>query len=156
MAGVAWAMFVLVTGHLLLAAIWLGSMAYSIAVVQPKLLALHGSPQAAEEPATFVAAGARWKVVGVIAALAITGAGVLLLQDDRSAWWWALVATKVWLLAAASAVFWYVSWRMWPRRVFALPAEVPGWQAAFRRIGWTLITLVGAATVLGVAARVLA
>jgi hypothetical protein len=39
--------------------------------------------------------------------------------------------------------------------VFAVPAEVPGWQAAFRRVGWTLITVVGAATVLGVAARVL-
>jgi len=155
MAGMTWATFVLVTGHLLLAAVWLGAMAYSIAVVQPKLLAFHGSPQRAEEPATFVAAGARWKVVAVIAALAATGAGLVLLDDDRSAWWWILVGTKVALLTAASAVFWYVSWRMWPRRVFALPAEVPGWQAAFRRVGWTLIILVGAATVLGVAARVL-
>jgi hypothetical protein len=151
-----WAMFVMAAGHLLLAAVWLGAMAYSIGVVQPRLLAYFESPQRAEEPATFVAAGARWKVVGVIVALAVTGAGLVVLRDDRPAAWWALIAIKLALLAVASAVFWYVSWRMWPRRVFALPAEVPGHQASFRRVGWTLLFVVGAASMLGVAARTLA
>lgn len=148
-----WVTFVTAAGHLLLAAIWLGAMAYSIGVVQPKLLAYFGSPTVAEEPATFVAAGARWKVVGVIGALAVTGAALVVLRDDRPLWWWVVVGAKVALLAVASVVFWYVSWRMWPRRVFALPAEVPAHQAAFRRVGWLLLTIVGAATVLGVAAR---
>lgn len=148
-----WATFALAAGHLLLTAVWLGAMAYSIGVVQPRLLGYFGSPSAAEEPATFVAAGARWKVVGVIAALALTGAGLALLRDGRTAWWWALIAVKALLLVVAGAVFWYVSWRMWPRRVFALPAEVPGHQAAFRRVGWVLLFVVGAASVLGVAAR---
>ncbi len=150
-----WATFVLAAAHLLLAAVWFGAMAYSVVVVQPKLLHYFGSPQRAEEPATYVAAGARWKVVGVITALAITGAGLTILDGDRPAWWWALIGAKIGLLGVASVLFWYVSWRMWPRRVFALPAETPGWQAAFRRAGWTLITLVGAAMVLGVAARTL-
>jgi len=150
-----WATFALGTGHLLLAAVWLGAMAYSIGVVQPRLLRYFGSPQQAEEPATFVAAGARWKVVGVIAALAVTGAGLMVLRDDRPASWWAMIGVKIALLTVASGVFWYVSWRMWPRRVFSLPAEIPGRQAAFRRVGWLLLGLVGAASVLGVAARTL-
>jgi hypothetical protein len=150
-----WATFVLGTAHLLLAAGWFGAMAYSIGVVQPKLLRYFGSPQRAEEPATFVAAGARWKVIGVIAALGVTGAALIVLHDGGSPAWWALIGVKVALLAVASGVFWYVSWRMWPRRLFSLPAEVPGRQAAFRRIGWTLLSLVGAASVLGVAARTL-
>jgi hypothetical protein len=152
-----WATFLVGTAHLLLAAVWLGAMAYSIAVVQPKLLQYFASPQAAEEPATFVAAGARWKVIGVIAALAVTGAALVALHDARSSvWWWVLVGAKLLLLVVASIVFWYVSWRMWPRRVFSLPAEIPARQAAFRRVGWLLLTVVGAATVLGVAARTLA
>jgi hypothetical protein len=57
------------------------------------------------------------------------------------------------LTAFASAVFWYVSWRMWPRRVFALPAEIAGWQHRFRLVGWTLILTVGAASVAGLALR---
>jgi hypothetical protein len=152
---VNWVAFLLTSAHLLLAAVWLGAMAYSIGVVQPKLLRYFGSPQAAEEPATFVAAGARWKVVTVIAALAVTGAGLVVLAEDRAVSWWALIGAKAVLLAAAGAAFWYVSWRMWPRRVFSLPTEAPARQAAFRRIGWLLLGLVGAATVLGVAARTL-
>lgn len=147
--------FLLASAHLLLAAVWLGAMAYSIGVVQPKLLRYFGSPQAAEEPATFVAAGARWKVVWVIAAVALTGGGLIVVTQDRPGLWWALIAAKALLLVAAGAVFWHVSWRMWPRRVFSLPAEVPARQAAFRRVGWVLLVLVGAASVLGVAARTL-
>jgi hypothetical protein len=150
-----WATFVLATAHLLLAAGWFGAMAYSIGVIQPKLLRYFGSPQQAEEPATFVAAGARWKVIGVIATLGVTGAALIVLHDERSPAWWGLIGAKIALLAVASGVFWYVSWRMWPRRLFSLPAEVPGRQAAFRRVGWTLLSLVVAASVLGVAARTL-
>jgi hypothetical protein len=114
------------------------------------------SPQAAEDAATFVAAGARWKVIGVIAAIAVSGAALVLLRAGHSTWWWMAIGAKVVLLIAASAVFWRVSWRMWPRRVFALPHEVPAHQAAFRRIGWILLAVVGAASLLGVAARTLA
>jgi hypothetical protein len=150
--------FAVVTAHLLGAAVWLGAMSYSIAVVQPKLLAFAGSPQAAEETMTFVAAGARRKVVAMIAALAVTGGVAVALAEpgDRPATWWALVAVKIGLLVAASVVFWRVSWHMWPRRAFALPDEVPVEQAAFRRVGWTLTCLVGASSVAGVAVRFVA
>jgi hypothetical protein len=152
---VSLARFAVVTAHLILAAVWLGAMSYSIAVVQPKLLALAGSPEDAEETMTFVAAGARPKVLAVIGLLAGTGASLVALADpaDRGRSWWVLVGAKVVLLVAASVVFWRVSWHMWPRRAFALPSEVPVEQAAFRRVGWTLIVLVGSASVAGVALR---
>ena len=146
----------LAVAHALGAAVWLGAMSYSLVVAQPRLLRLFGSPQAAEEPATVLAAGARWRVVGLIGLLAATGAGlVLAVGADRSAWWWAAVIAKAALTAVAAAVFWYVSWRMWPRRLFALPGEVAGHQARFRRAGALLLVTVGAAFVLGVAAHVI-
>jgi hypothetical protein len=150
---------VLVVAHLLVAAIWFGAMGYSLGVVQPRARAFFADrPAVYEELATTLAAGARWKVVGVLAVLAATGAGLVLTTDPvaRTGWWWALVTAKIALLAAASGVFWYVSWRMWPRRIFALPAERDGHQQAFLRVGWTLASLAGSATVLGALTAVIA
>jgi hypothetical protein len=56
------------------------------------------------------------------------------------------------LLVAASVLFWWVSWRGWPRRLFALPAELPAEQIRFRRVALAMTGLVGAAFLLGVAA----
>ena len=41
-----------------------------------------------------------------------------------------------------------MSWRAWPRRVFALPDELPGLQRGFRSAAVTMLALVGAAFVL--------
>lgn len=148
----------MVTAHLLLGAVWLGAMSYSLGVVQPRLLTFFGAPLAAEEAATYVAAGARRKVVAFIAAIVVTGGvlvGLSLREAHPSRWWWAAVATKVLVTAIASALFWHVSWRMWPRRVFAASHEVASHQAAFRRVGACLVGLVGWAMVAGVALRFL-
>lgn len=148
--------FLVLTGHLLLAAVWLGAMVYSIGVVQPRLLRFAGGPSQVEEVATYVAAGARWKVVGVIGGMAASGSLLVITSVHAShvrPGWWVVVALKVALLAIASSVFWFVSWRMWPRRVFALGSDLAEHQAAFRRVGYVLIALVGASSVLGVALR---
>jgi hypothetical protein len=60
-----------------------------------------------------------------------------------------LIAVKAGLTLAAAAAFWWVSWRGWPARVFALPAELPAQQRRFRRIALLMTGLVGAAFVLG-------
>jgi hypothetical protein len=146
--------------HLLVAAAWFGAMGYSLGVVQPRVRRFFAdSPQTYEDLATTLAAGARWKVIGMLAVIAATGAALVVLTVAGSAavtgWWWALIAAKCGLLAVASVVFWHVSWRMWPRRVFALPEEQPAHQRAFLRVGWTLAVLAGAAMVLGTAAATL-
>jgi hypothetical protein len=136
--------------HLGVGALWLGSMAYSLFVVQPRIAALMPDPVRAEEVYRTLAAGNRWRVVGLIAALWVTGGGLVALHNGPTgtAWWLAIVA-KVLLLAAASAAFWWVSWRGWPRRVFALPDELPAEQARFRRVALAMAGLVGTAFLIG-------
>jgi hypothetical protein len=142
--------------HVLVGAAWLGAMGYSLGVVQPRARRFFArAPREYEDLATTLAAGARWKVVGVLAVLAASGAGLVGLAEPhqtRSGWWWLLIAAKAGLLCAASAVFWHVSWRMWPRRLFALPGEQAAHQRAFLRAGWAMTLMAGAATVLGVTA----
>ena len=133
--------------HTTVAALWLGAMAYSLSVVQPRLARMvgEGRVEAAQQQ---LAHGNRWPVVAMIALLWSTGAGLALLGGGDG-WWWLGVAAKAALLAAATALFWWVSWRGWPRRVFALPAELPGIQRRFRRVALAMFVLVGAAFVAG-------
>ena len=47
------------------------------------------------------------------------------------------------LQAAAAGVFTHVSWRHWPRRVFALPQELPGYWRRLRVQAWVMLGLIG-------------
>jgi hypothetical protein len=144
--------------HLLVAAIWFGAMGYSLGVVQPRARRFFAdTPQTYEDLAVTLAAGARWKVIGIMAVLAASGLALTAVADasTRTGWWWALIAAKAGLLLVALVVFWHVSWRMWPRRIFALPQEQPAHQRAFLRVGWTLALLAGTAIALGAAAATL-
>jgi Flp pilus assembly protein TadB len=127
-------------------------MAYSLFVVQPRVALVLPDPVKAEDLFRQLAAGNRWRVIGLIAVLAGSGLGLVFVQDGRSWAWWVAIVAKAVLLVAASGAFWWVSWRGWPRRVFALPAEIPAEQARFRRVALTMATLVGVAFLLGVAA----
>jgi hypothetical protein len=136
-------------GHLVVATLWFGSMAYSLGVVQPRLRRLFGDPARVEEVYRELAAGNRWRVVALIVVLGATGLGLVALADTRERWWWAVIAAKAALLLAASGLFWWVSWRGWPARIFALPAELPALQARFRLVALGMAVLVGTAFVLG-------
>jgi Flp pilus assembly protein TadB len=143
--------FVLTLTHLGAGAAWLGAMAYSLFVVQPRVRRLYADPERAEELYREFAAGNRWRVVALIGVIAASGGALLLVHGDGG-WWWATVAAKTVLLSGAAGLFWWVSWRGWPARVFALPAELPGLQRRFRLVALTMLVLVGAAFTLGVAA----
>src|SRR5262245_15698980 len=142
-------------GHVLAGAAWFGSMFYSLTVLQPRAARFFATPGQFEEFIAVVSAGARWKVLAAFAFVAVTGLALLVLgrPGPVSSLWWALVGAKLGLFLAALAVFWYVSWRLWPARVVALPEEVPGIQRRFRRIGWSMIVLVGLNLVLGIIAH---
>ena len=150
--------FLALSVHLLAAAVWLGAMAYSLAVVQPRSQRFIEDERRREAFAAELAAGARRPVLGVIALLAGSGAALVALEagDGPGTGWWLIVGAKVALLAAAAALFWQVSWRLWPRRLFATPDELPALRARFRRVAWALLTLVGLEIVLGAAAATLA
>jgi uncharacterized membrane protein len=150
MARVIYAALVVV--HVGLATVWLGGMAYSLTVVQPKVARFFaGDDDRHEEFVALIAQGNRWKVIALIAALAGTGV-VLWAMDDFDHV--AAQLVKAGLLAIATAIFWYVSWRHWPRRVFALPEERPAMRRQLRMLASTMTVLVGAAFVIGVSVTV--
>jgi hypothetical protein len=135
--------------HAGLAAAWVGGMAYSLLVVQPKVKRYFGADEEGREAlTTVIASGNRWKVVGLIAAIALTGAVLLVREQEH---WWIHVVKGA-LLTGASGIFWYVSWRHWPRRVFSTESE----QFVLRRqlvvLAATMLGLTGTAFALGVAA----
>lgn len=135
---------ILILIHAGVAALWLGSMAYSLFVVQPKLSRIAGGdPEKVEEMHRELAQGNRWPVVGLIATLWITGG--LLVERLTFA-----VQLKGFALLAATTLFWWVSWRAWPRRVFALPEELPALQRRFRQVAIAMFGLVGLAFAVGI------
>jgi putative copper export protein len=141
--------------HPLAGAAWLGSMFYSLTVLQPRAKAFFATDAEFEELITAISAGARWKVLGAFTFVGLSGVALfaLLWRADPEPAWLVVMGCKVALFLAALAVFGHVSWRLWPRRVMASPAEVPALQRRFTRVGFTMITLVGTSMVLGVLAR---
>jgi len=145
----------LAIAHALSSAAWFGSMFYSVIVLQPRAKAHFETDHAFEDFAATLAHGARWKVLTAFAFVGITGALLIFTArpEGRTAGWIVLIAAKAVLFFAALAVFCFASWRLWPRRIFASPAELPAIQRQFRLVGFTLLTLVGLAFVLGIVAR---
>jgi hypothetical protein len=150
---------VLVLVHVVVAAAWLGGMLYSLVVVQPRLKTFFQDAGEREDFATVLASGARWKVLGLAAALALSGAGMTAIElneaDSPGGAWIALLVAKTALLAAAVGLFAYVSWWLWPRRLLANLSgspELEAIQARFRLIGLTLTALVASGLVAGVVA----
>lgn len=134
--------------HLGLLAVWSGSMAYSLVIVQPRLVRALGHDDDLVEHLLFVmGANNRRPVVAIIVGLFLTLAAIAVTRDLGTAGT-ALVVAEAALLATATAVFANVSWRLWPARVFALPEERPGHRRALRRHGIAMTGLAGASFVL--------
>ncbi len=143
-------LWLLLAVHVTVAAMWLGAMGYSLFVVQPRLARMVGNdPVRVEEIHRELAHGNRWRVAALIATLWLTGVGLVLLHPGS----WPLIAVKALALAGATGLFWWVSWRGWPQRVFALPSELPALQLRFRRIAIAMFALVALAFAAGLLLR---
>ncbi len=147
-----WVHSALAVSHALASAAWFGSMFYSLTVMQPRAKRYFDTLQEFEEFVATVAQGARWKVLSAFAFVAVTGAGLIILARPASPSrvWIALMTVKCVLFLAALAIFCYASWRLWPRRIFATPEELPSIQRAFHTVGWTLLSIAGTSMVLGI------
>jgi hypothetical protein len=121
-------------------------------------LCSRGRGERYEAFATELAAGARWKVLGLAALLGGSGAGLVAVElagePDPSAAWTALIVAKGALLLAAVALFAHVSWRLWPARVFAVAGELEPVRRRFRGAALGLMGLVSLGLVLGAIADV--
>lgn len=141
---------VLAVVHVGLAAVWLGSMLYSLLVVQPRAARfLAADDDRLEEFLTVLGAGNRRPVLAIVAGLLASGVLLAAVLGPEPAQVALLTAEGI-LLVIAAAVFARVSWRLWPRRVFALPSERPAHRAALHRHALTMVALVGAAFALAV------
>src|SRR6516225_10182553 len=67
----------LVAIHVLAASAWFGAMFYSLFVLHPRARAFFDSPSKFEEFITFIAAGARWKVLSGCLVIGATGLALL-------------------------------------------------------------------------------
>ena len=131
-------------------------MFYSITVVQPRAKRFFEKPEDFEEFVTFVSNGARWKVLGGYAVIAVTGfALVPFRRGEMSRAWMVLMGAKIVVLVAAVTLFSIVSWRWWPARVFATAEEIPKFQRLFRRVGFAMVTFVAIEFVLSLIAHAL-
>jgi hypothetical protein len=140
--------------HGLAGAAWFGAMVYSLTVLQPRATRYFDRPERFEDFITAVSAGARYPVLAAFALVGCSGLGLLLTDwKMTSTLWIVLIAAKGCLFLAALTLFVYTSWRLWPARVLALREEIPALQRTFRRVGWTMITLVGLNLVLGIVAH---
>jgi hypothetical protein len=131
------------TIHLLSAAAWFGALVYRTLFVDPKALRFLGGGSEYERFSLDLAHGMRGVVLTALLACGLSGFALAGLRWNPADGWLTLVAGKVGVWAVAFAVFAYVSWVFWPRRVFATADE---W-AAVRRHGLALsLVMIGMAT----------
>jgi len=143
--------------HVLAGAAWFGAMFFSLMLLQPRARRFFGDDEKFEFFIASISQGARWKVLSALALIAASGAGlVLLLSRQRiSREWWILIGVKIVLMVMAMGIFWYASWRLWPRRIFASADELPAIRRRFAAVGISLILIAGASMALGLLARAL-
>lgn len=139
--------------HLLSAAAWFGALVYRVFVVDPKAGRFFGPGAGFEHFSLDLAHGMRRVVLAAILTCGLSGFVLMGLKWNAAGGWLALMAGKAGLWAIAAALFAYISWVFWPKRVFATADEWP----RLRRQGvWLALTMIGIAglgMVLGQLAR---
>lgn len=128
-------------------------MVYSLLVLHPRARAYFKSPAQFETFITFLAAGARWKVLAGCAVVGGSGGALLLLRHGAPTTWQSYMFAKAALFLIALGIFAYASWFAWPARVMASPSEAPVFQRRFRVIAISLVALVGLSFLLSALAR---
>lgn len=149
-------LFLLRLVHILAAAAMFGAMFYSFTLVHPRARKFFQNPRDFEEFITFISSGARWKVLGGFTLIGSTGFALAILnRADPHQPSHAVLLIKSLILLAAVAFFCFVSWKLWPRRIFATTEEVPRFQRLFRWVAVVMISLVTIEFVISIAAHVL-
>lgn len=126
--------------YLVLTTLWLGSMVYSLVVVQPRVARFFRDDEQREEFLVVLANGNRWPVVALVVGLLLSGGGVAIAGSGPVAVGFTLA---VGLDLVAAGIFVDVSWRHWPARIFALPEEIPGFRRRLTARAATMTVLVG-------------
>jgi hypothetical protein len=126
--------------HVLGGGVWIGAMAFSVFVLHPRAERFFSGSSTFEDFIFTVVHGARWKVVAGIVGIVASGIALTWqLVPGAVGGWSGLVIAKALLLATSLALFIYVSWVLWPLRVFASAEELP---AVRRRFWWVGVVMI--------------
>jgi uncharacterized membrane protein len=141
--------------HVLAGAAWFGAMFYSLTVLHPRARRFFDDDEKFEFFIVTISQGARWKVLAALGLIAASGLALMLLlaRAGMSRGWLILIGVKVVLFAIATLIFWYASWRLWPRRIFASAEELPAIRRRFAAVGIALVLIAGASMALGLLAH---
>ncbi|SMD25232.1 hypothetical protein [Lentzea albidocapillata] len=126
--------------YLVLTTLWLGSMVYSLVVVQPRVARFFRDDEQREEFLVVLANGNRWPVVALVVGLLFSGGGVAIAGSGAVSVGFTMA---VGLDLVAAGIFVDVSWRHWPARIFALPEEIPGFRRRLTVRAATMTVLIG-------------
>src|SRR5262249_14199872 len=103
-----------------------------------------------------LADGMRYVVLAALLTCGLSGFVLMGLRwDSALPSWLALMGLKAVLWVSAFAVFAYISWVFWPRRVFATETEVPAVRRQGVVLALVMIALAGLGMVLGQAGQAL-
>lgn len=141
--------------HVVGGGVWIGAMVFSVFILHPRAERFFQRSADFEDFIFSIVHGARYKVLTGIAAIVLTGVALIHVRDVPPGPWRWLVVAKIALLIASLALFLYVSFALWPRRVFAREDELPAVRRRFWWIGVVMIACNAANAGLGVLARVL-
>lgn len=134
--------------YLVLTTLWLGSMVYSLVVVQPRVARFFREDEQREEFLVVLASGNRWPVVALVVGLLLSGGGVAIAGSGAVS---AGFTLAVGLDLVAAGIFVDVSWRHWPARIFALPEEIPAFRRRLTVRAATMTVLIGVSYVVALA-----
>ncbi|MBM73819.1 MAG: hypothetical protein CMK59_00345 [Proteobacteria bacterium] len=143
---------VLVLIHSFVAACWLGSIFYSATILNPKT-PLYLSDDESEEFLLKITHGNRYRILGSYSAVLLTGIVLLFLQRERlnqDLWMW-IIVTKTLFSIAYICIFYWVSWVVYPWRIFASKEERPKYRRKNTILRWLMFSCVAICFVLGIA-----
>lgn len=140
--------------HTAALASWFGCMVYSVMFVQKHPMRAR-EPRIWENFVTEMVHGVRWIVMGTMAVIFPTWIALIVLHaasQGADALWLSLVVAKSLVLIGVVLLFTYLSYHLWPLRIFALPEEIPSLDKRFMGASQGLVMTLGGALVLGVVA----
>lgn len=141
--------------HVIGGGVWIGAVAFNVFILHPRAENYFKKSSDYEDFLFSIVHGARYKVLAGVAAIAVSGVWLTAHHMGSPAPWTSLVVVKIALLLAALALFLYVSFVLWPRRVFAREDELPAIRRRFWIVGVAMIVCNAANMGAGLLARVL-
>jgi hypothetical protein len=141
--------------HVWVWALYFGSLTYIYARLFPDMRRWLASDERFETFSLVTGDGLRWWIFGALGASGLTGVGLAFLRSPAEARriWWTLVGLKATLWLVTLLVYAYVSYIMWPRRVFVGADERPAEQRRFLLVAVLLAALQIGQLLLGIVAH---